>query len=79
MKILDALFGCWHKQISFPQTSKPGQRIKAAIPTGTYVVCLDCGTELPYDWKNMRVVSPNQKPAFAHTQVEVEATVTART
>ena len=22
MKIFDALFGCWHKRISFPQTSK---------------------------------------------------------
>ncbi|HEY3771018.1 MAG TPA: hypothetical protein VGN44_20255 [Candidatus Angelobacter sp.] len=85
VKILDALFGCWHKQISFPQTSKPGQRrIKAALQTGTYVVCLDCGTELAYDWKNMRVLSPNEKPAFAHpqvthAQVEVEAAVTART
>jgi hypothetical protein len=85
VKILDALFGCWHRQISFPQTSKPGQRrIQAALQTGTYVVCLDCGSELPYDWKNMRVLSANEKHAFGHAQVthaqvEVEATATART
>ena len=74
MKILDALFGCWHKQISFPQTSKPGQRrCEAATQTGTYVVCLDCGTEFAYDWKTMRILSPNEKPEFAQAHVEAEA------
>ena len=74
MKIFDALFGCWHQNLSFPQTSKPGQRrSEAATQTGTYVVCLDCGTEFAYDWKNMRVLSPNKKPSFAHARVEVEA------
>jgi len=72
--ILNALFGCWHKSISFPQTSKPGQRrCEAAMQTGTYVVCLDCGTEFAYDWKKMRVLSPNEKQSFARARVEVEA------
>jgi hypothetical protein len=74
VKILDALFGCWHKRISFPQTSKPGQRrCEAATLTGTYVVCLDCGTEFAYDWKKMRVLSPIEKQPFARASVEVEA------
>lgn len=74
MKILDALFGCGHKRISFPQTSKPGQRrCKAAMQTGTYVACLDCGAEFAYDWKNMRVISPHEKHGFSHARVEVEA------
>jgi hypothetical protein len=79
VKILDALFGCWHKRISFPQTSKPGQRrCEAAIQTGTYVVCLDCGSEFAYDWKEMRVLSPrvlspNEKQPFAQAPVEAEA------
>lgn len=30
------------------------------IRTGTYVVCLECGKELPYDWKEMRVVSERE-------------------
>jgi hypothetical protein len=74
VKILDALFGCLHKRISFPQTSKSGQRrCEAAAQTGTYVVCLDCGTEFAYDWKNMRVLSPNESPSFARARMEVEA------
>ena len=74
VKIFDALFGCWHKRISFPQTSKPGQRrCEAATLTGTYVVCLDCGTEFAYDWKKMRVLSPIEKQPFANARVEVEA------
>lgn len=56
-KVLGALFGCWHGRYSFPITVKKGQRSPAAFPTGTYVVCLDCGKEFPYDWKRMRIVS----------------------
>ncbi len=29
--------------------------------TGTYVVCLDCGKEFPYDWQEMRVVTHAKK------------------
>jgi hypothetical protein len=57
-KLLDVFFGCWHTHYSFPITVRSGsRRIKAATVTGTYVVCLDCGRELPYDWKEMKVVS----------------------
>jgi hypothetical protein len=57
-KLLNGLFGCWHTRYSFPQTVRPGiRRSRAASVTGTYVVCLDCGKELPYDWQEMRVVS----------------------
>lgn len=56
--LMDMLFGCWHTRYSFPITSKPGHRSKAAKATGTYVVCLDCGKEFAYDWTQMKVV-PN--------------------
>ena len=56
-QILDALFGCGHKHYSFPITVKKGRRSPAASVTGTYVVCLDCGKEFPYDWKQMRIVT----------------------
>lgn len=57
-KLLDAFFGCWHTHYSFPLTIRPGvRRNRAASLTGTYVVCLDCGKELPYDWQEMRVVT----------------------
>ena len=56
-RILDALFGCTHSHMSFPITIKRGARSRAAFPTGTYVVCLDCGKEMSYDWKQMKVVN----------------------
>ncbi len=55
--LVDALFGCWHRNYSFPRTIRHGTRSAAASVTGTYVVCLDCGKELPYDWKSMKVMS----------------------
>ena len=56
--LLDVLFGCSHKNFSFPITKRPGQRLSpAAQLTGTYVACLGCGKEFPYDWKTMKVVS----------------------
>ncbi len=70
-KLLDAFFGCWHTHYSFPLTVRPGvRRNRAASLTGTYVVCLDCGKELPYDWQEMRVVtdavnSSRRVPALA--------------
>ena len=57
LDILDLLFGCWHRHLTFPMTKKTGQRRSAAaFQTGTYVVCLDCGREFPYDWQQMRIV-----------------------
>jgi hypothetical protein len=74
VRIFDALFGCWHKNISFPQTQKRGQRrSEAAAQTGTYVVCLDCGREFAYDWQKMRILSPGETDRLAQPQMEVEA------
>ena len=64
--IFDALFGCWHKNYSFPITTRQGQRRNpAAALTGTYVVCLECGKEFPYDWREMRVLDGAAKAAAA--------------
>jgi hypothetical protein len=57
MSFLDVLFGCPHKKLSFPITVRGSRkRTSASSLTGTYVVCLDCGHEFPYDWKEMKVV-----------------------
>ena len=64
--LVDMFFGCWHKNYSFPITSKKGQRRSgAAALTGTYVVCLDCGKEFAYDWQEMRVLHGEAKPEQA--------------
>jgi hypothetical protein len=58
MSLLNVLFGCTHKKLSFPITVRGALRRNsaAAATTGTYVVCLDCGQEFPYDWSQMKVV-----------------------
>ena len=57
MGLLDALFGCPHKKSTFPITVRGARcRTKAASITGTYVVCLECGHEFPYDWNEMKVI-----------------------
>jgi len=59
--IFNSLFGCTHQHTTFPQT--PGRR-SAAVPhpgitrNGTYVVCLDCGREFAYNWKEMKIGEP---------------------
>jgi predicted transcriptional regulator len=60
LDVFDMLFGCWHARTSFPITTRKGAPgiCAAARVTGTYVVCLDCGREFPYDWKRMKVLAP---------------------
>jgi hypothetical protein len=53
--IANLLFRCPHRKLTRPITpvSKPG------VPSGeTYVVCLQCGKQFHYDWKNMRMGGP---------------------
>ena len=65
LSIADLLFGCWHRRLSFPLSVKPGQRGPAAArQTGTYVVCLKCGREFPYDWERLRIVEAKREPAL---------------
>ena len=57
MRLFDMVFGCSHKRCSFPITVRGKlRRNPAASITGTYVVCLDCGQEFPYDWNQMKLV-----------------------
>ncbi len=67
MSLYDVLFGCCHKHCSFPITVRGKlRRSEAASVTGTYVVCLDCGKEFPYDWNEMKMVS--SKPQTSGTR-----------
>ena len=49
-----AFFGCAHSRTTFPVT------VSRRVPTSheslrrTYVACLDCGTELTYNWEKMQ-------------------------
>jgi hypothetical protein len=74
-KLFDAFFGCWHSHYGFPVTVRRGVRRNAAAAlTGTYVVCLDCGKELPYDWQEMRIVtSPEEYQSGVRSLATKEA------
>ena len=55
--LFNTVFGCWHFHYSFPITVRRGvPRNAAALLTGTYVVCVDCGKEFPYDWHEMKIL-----------------------
>lgn len=58
LKFLSYLFGCRHARYGFPRTIRTWPRPAAAVKTGTYVVCLECGHEMPYDWQRMKIVRP---------------------
>ena len=60
-RFVDALFGCRHARYSFPVTARGARRPQAAALTGTYVACLDCGREFPYDWNEMKVITSPER------------------
>ncbi len=53
MWLFSWLFRCGHGSYSWPRTTK----------RKTYVVCTDCGSELMYDWNQMKIVSPREQRA----------------
>jgi hypothetical protein len=64
-RFVTSLFGCAHHHCTFPITAKK----QGTAPSGekphatTYIVCLDCGKEFPYDWQQMKVVAPTKHAA----------------
>ena len=72
-RVYNAMFGCWHSRYSFPITVRAGaRRATSGSRTGTYVVCLDCGKELAYDWSEMKIMAPQTKQS-ARSLVTKEA------
>jgi len=72
MGLYDFVFGCSHKHCSFPITLRGKQRrSEAAKVTGTYVVCLDCGKEFPYDWKEMKLVHSKPETVRARQPITI--------
>jgi len=71
--LVNVLFGCCHRDTTFPRSARWGQpRPRAAYLTGMYVVCLKCGKEFAYDWDEMRIVTNESKFVHSHGAVEAE-------
>ena len=72
--LIDVFFGCRHSRYSFPVTIRGARpRPQAGALTGTYVACLDCGREFPYDWQEMKVITSSSEQreyvaSLAHRQ-----------
>ena len=48
-------FGCSHGKTTFPITLRNPESPLHDSPK-TYIVCLDCGKEIPYSWAEMKAV-----------------------
>ncbi len=60
--LLQALFGCTHRHMTFPISLRAGKARRAVGRFDTYVVCLDCGKEFPYSWDEMRILPDADRP-----------------
>ena len=65
-------FRCAHKNTTFPIT-RPRKVREAGRLADTYIVCLDCGHEMPYSWNEMRVVRERRKAQVNHQEQPEEA------
>lgn len=78
-RTLDYLFGCRHTETSWPLTIRPNKsRPRVAFLTGTYVVCLECGQEFPYDWKKMSIISDGDQWKEEKSAIRAERSTTRR-
>jgi hypothetical protein len=67
MSLFDMVFGCSHKRCSFPITVR-GKLLRTNVTasvTRTYVVCLSCGREFPYDWSQMKMLASTPPTGWA--------------
>ena len=58
---MQLLLGCFHKNTGFPITRKANRRQLGRL-SDTYIVCLDCGREMPFSWSEMRVLKERRRP-----------------
>jgi hypothetical protein len=86
INFLISLFtGCSHRRTTFPLTLVRDARrlfVSGAVYSRTYVVCLDCGKEFPYNWREMRIerysVVPQAKVAHDRLRLRISPSVDTR-
>jgi hypothetical protein len=60
-KLIKKVLRCRHDFPGMAPSYNTNERPPAAFRAGGYVVCLDCGHELPHDWDQVSV--PTQIPS----------------
>lgn len=66
------LGGCAHKRTTFPLTPSRTSKLHEGARRGTYVVCLNCGKEFEYDWKEMCIGSPFEEIRVSPSALQAE-------
>jgi hypothetical protein len=69
--LFSTIFGCAHNRTTFPLTPSRKAKVPEGERKGTYIVCLDCGKEFDYNWKEMRIGDPVGQPPIAHPEHRV--------
>ena len=60
--VLRILLRCSHRHITRPITPLDHAGVARS---GTYVVCLDCGAQVAYDWSTMQLMRRKRRPGAA--------------
>jgi hypothetical protein len=65
MSLWSRIFGCHHRNLTVPITPVRNRPTSAALTpaaliTGTYRVCIDCGKEFPFSLQSMSIVYPRR-------------------
>lgn len=63
LTLIESIFGCAHHRTTFPITPSRNTKRPEGARRGTYIVCLDCGKEFDYNWKEMRIGGPSAQVA----------------
>jgi hypothetical protein len=73
--LLSMILGCSHKRTTFPLTPSVKSKLSEGVRSRTYIVCLNCGEEFEYNWKEMRIGSSARKLPVSPTDLRTEQTV----
>ena len=73
--LLNKIFGCPHNRTTFPLTRSHKSKLTEAIQRRTYVVCLACGQEFDYNWREMRIGAPVGELSIPPSALQAEQSV----
>jgi hypothetical protein len=73
--LLNMILGCAHKRTTFPLTPSLKSKLPDGARSRTYIVCLNCGEEFEYNWKEMRIGRSARELSVSPTELRTEKTL----